>query len=95
MTRFTVRVELHNNRPDDYELLHEKMLDGGFVKTITSDVSGKTYKLPDAEYNYTSDETKAEVAHKAYEIAKTVRRGPSILVTVSAGRYWINLEDDE
>ncbi|WNY86594.1 type V toxin-antitoxin system endoribonuclease antitoxin GhoS [Leclercia adecarboxylata] len=95
MSRFTVRVELHNNQPDDYEELHEKMLAAGFVKTITEDDSGKTYKLPDAEYNYTSDEKKAEVAQKAYNIAKTVRKFPSVLVTKSAGRSWINLKPDE
>lgn len=95
MSRFTVRVELHNNQPDDYEELHEKMLSAGFVKTITGDTSGITYKLPDAEYNYSSDESEEEVAHKANEIAKTVRRFPSILVTKSAGRYWINLEKEE
>ncbi|MFH7926296.1 type V toxin-antitoxin system endoribonuclease antitoxin GhoS [Enterobacter roggenkampii] len=95
MSRFTVRVELHNHQPDDYEELHEKMLAAGFIKTIADEDSGKTYKLPDAEYNYISDEKKDEVAQKAYGIAKTVREKPSVLVTKSAGRSWINLNLDE
>ncbi|WP_318393550.1 type V toxin-antitoxin system endoribonuclease antitoxin GhoS [Enterobacter sp.] len=92
MSRYTVRVELHQNRDDDYEKLHEQMLKAGFTKTITADVSGNTYDLPDAEYNYTSEENKEEVANKAYEIANRIRRKPSILVTKSIGRYFIGLK---
>jgi len=93
MARYTVRVELHNHRPDDYDKLHEKMIASGFTKTITLDDSGVTYKLPDAEYNYDSEETKQEVAEKAHDIAQKVRPNPSVLVTKSAGRYVIGLEE--
>ncbi len=92
MSRYTVRVELHQNRDDDYERLHEQMLLAGFIKTITGDVSGITYDLPDAEYNYISEEDQEEVAKKAYAIAHSIRRKPSILVTKSAGRFFIGLK---
>lgn len=93
MSRFTVRVELHNYKSDDYEQLHEKMLNAGFVKTITADNSGVTYDLPDAEYSYISNETKQEVGRKAYDIAKSVRSRPSVLVTKSAGRWFSGLKE--
>lgn len=92
MTNFTVRIELNNPKDEDYEDLHEKMENAKFNKTIKSS-DGVIYKLPDAEYDYSSStETTEDVLDKAYDIAKSVRSGPRVLVTKSNGRMWRGLK---
>lgn len=91
MTNFTVRVELHNANSDDYEDLHEKMEGKGFKRTIMNG-DGTKYQLPDAEYNYSGNITRADVLEKAYSTANSVKKEPAILVTESAGRTWRGLD---
>ncbi|NHB94775.1 type V toxin-antitoxin system endoribonuclease antitoxin GhoS [Photorhabdus cinerea] len=91
MANFIVRIELHDADSDDYDSLHKKMEAKGFSKTITSD-EGITYKLPDAEYEYESNETASDVLQKAYSIAESVRKKPSVLVTESEVIHWKGLK---
>ncbi|NHB93152.1 DUF2622 domain-containing protein [Photorhabdus cinerea] len=93
MTSFTVRVELHNAVSSDYDLLYDKMKVKGFKKTITPG-DGTRYYLPSAEYNYESNsKDRGEVRDLAYDIAKSVKKNPSVLVTESNGRTWKGLDE--
>ncbi|WP_445494034.1 type V toxin-antitoxin system endoribonuclease antitoxin GhoS [Photorhabdus sp. SF281] len=92
MADFTVRIELHNADSDDYDLLHKKMEAKGFSKTIASN-NGVAYKLPDAEYDYSSSTKKrGDVLDLAYGVAKSIKKNPSVLVTESKGRTWEGLK---
>lgn len=92
MTNFTVRVELHDADSDDYTDLHKKMEAKGFKRTILNG-DGTKYQLPTAEYSYSGDMKRSEVLNKAFEVAKTVKKNPSVLVTESAGRTWRGLDE--
>lgn len=92
MARFTVRIELRDADPADYDDLYEKMILEKFSKFITSD-GGKLYSLPNAEYNYSSDtKTTDDVRDLAYNIAKEVNSRPAVLVTKSDDRSWQGLD---
>ncbi|EPC6045131.1 type V toxin-antitoxin system endoribonuclease antitoxin GhoS [Serratia marcescens] len=92
MTSFTVRIELHDADSSDYDELHKKMEAGGFNTTIAG--KNGTYKLPPAEYDYSSSSESCEqVRDKAYDIAKKVKKSPSVLVSEVVRRCWNNLED--
>lgn len=91
MPNFTTRVALSDAEWEDYDKLYEYMATEGFTKTITSD-QGITYKLPDAEYNYSGNITRADVLKKARSAAQRTGKRHSVLVTESAGRTWHNLE---
>lgn len=84
MTNYTVRVELHDAKGDDYEKLHKEMKVQGFSKRIT--IGGLTYELPTAEYSLRSDSTTKEAVLKKAETAANKvqpKPKPSILVTAS------------
>ncbi|WP_340611975.1 type V toxin-antitoxin system endoribonuclease antitoxin GhoS [Xenorhabdus bharatensis] len=90
---FTVRVELHNADSKDYENLHEKMENAGFERTITA--GGIVYRLPNAEYSISSNESTDEIRNLARNTAKKVKPNPSVLVTKSDGtRRWSGLKED-
>jgi GTP-dependent phosphoenolpyruvate carboxykinase len=94
MSKFTVRVELCDSTDADYEELHEKMEEKGFSRKIKPSKSVKKKMLPNAEYNYVSaTKSKFQVGDLALSIAEKVTPNPKILVTKSAGRYVINLDD--
>lgn len=95
MAKFTVRIELHNAEKDTgvYSLLHQEMEKFGFHKTIVS--KGKTYKLPDGEYNYSSDEKIKGILEKVKNITNKTKYKASILVTESKSRIWTNLEKED
>lgn len=52
MASYTVRVELHGAQPDDYDELHERMLNAGYYRAFVSG-DGYKYALPTAEYDHT------------------------------------------
>ncbi len=92
MATFTVRVELRNKPTgEDYETLHKAMAAEGFGRTITDD-KGIQYQLPMAEYSTTSSLDKRGVLHKAKSAAAKTGKKASLLVTVSQGRTWDNLD---
>ncbi|MEH4800602.1 DUF2622 domain-containing protein [Atlantibacter hermannii] len=85
MTNYTVRVELHDAKGDDYDKLHDEMRKQGFSKRIK--IGDDIWELPTAEYSLRSDSTtKAAVLKKAEIAAKKVQPypQPSILVTASS-----------
>ncbi|WP_237388023.1 DUF2622 domain-containing protein [Xenorhabdus sp. Sc-CR9] len=90
MARFTVRIQLSDADASDYEELKELMEEVGFSKNITS-IDGISYKLPDAEYDYSGRETASEVLDAAYKIAEMVKAKPKVLITKSAERRWKGL----
>lgn len=90
MAQFTTRVVLHNADWKNYEALHGFMQLEGFKRTITSD-DGTTYHLPDAEYDYSGQLTRAQVIEKAKAAAARTGKTYSVLVTESAGRTWSGL----
>lgn len=91
MTQFTTRVVLHDATWEHYDALHGHMEKRGFRRTITAD-SGETYQLPDAEYDYSGDETRQDVRDKAKAAAAQTGKKCAVLVTESAGRCWTGLE---
>jgi hypothetical protein len=90
MISFTVRVELHDATRADYNLLHTLMGDQGFKRTITSG-DGITYELPEAEYDYSGDVTKADVLARAKKAADSTEKKYAVLITQSNGRTWVGL----
>ena len=94
MAKFTVRVELHDADEDDYEKLHEYMEEAGFLRTVASG-DGKKYHLPPAEYNLEVNMTRDAVRESGSKAAKRTGKEFAILVTESAGRCWLNLQEAE
>lgn len=93
MAKFTVRVELHHAAADDYEQLHTAMEGAGFSMTIKSN-DGKVYHLPTAEYRYASKtEEASDVRDKAFDIAKTIKPNPAVLVTEASSSSWRGLKE--
>jgi len=96
MSHFTTRVELHKaNTTEDYETLHKEMEKEGFWRTIRLDGETTTYKLPSAEYNYSSETLGTnDVLALAKKAANRTGKTFGVLVTKADGRrYWFNLEE--
>lgn len=92
MSQFTVRVELHEAKWEDYERLHAEMEGKGFSRLIKAD-DGKTYHLPWAEYNGAADLTNSQVRDIARSAANSTGKRNAVLVTESNGRTWVGLEE--
>lgn len=91
MSSFTVRIELHGADAAEYELLHAKMEQHGFQRFVTGVAADGTrgkWLLPNGEYDYTSNNSAAEVRDLAKRIADSIRGGSWCLVTRSADRSW-------
>lgn len=95
MAQFTVRVVLHDSDDEnDYETLWEAMDLEGFERTITGD-SGKTYRLPPAEYAFSGDVGPSEVCDRAARAAKTTGLKHGVLVTEAKHRTWVGLDSHQ
>jgi hypothetical protein len=92
MAQFTVRVELHEAKWEDYERLHAEMEEKGFSRLIKAD-DGKTYHLPWAEYDGAGNLTNSQVRDIARTAANITGKRNAILVTESKGRSWVGLEE--
>jgi hypothetical protein len=92
MAQFTVRVELHDGKWEDYEKLHAEMEGKGFSRLIKGD-DGKTYHLPWAEYNGAGNLTNSQVRDIARTAAHSTGKQNAILVTKSNGRSWVGLQE--
>ncbi len=91
-TKYTIRVELHDDpSPEDDKILHEAMEGAGFSRTFKHS-DGTLYRLPDAEYNFEGDATADQVLNKAKSAAKQTDLEFSVLVTQVTLRRWHNLE---
>jgi hypothetical protein len=92
MAQFTVRVELHGAKWEDYERLHAEMERKGFSRLIKAD-DGKTYHLPWAECNGFGSLTNFQIRDIARTAANSTGRRNAVLVTESSGRSWVGLEE--
>lgn len=73
--------------------LHKQMEAKGFSRTIKITDSNTIRILPNAEYSYESEtKSKEEVGELAESVAEKIQKNPKIMVTKSAGRYYINLD---
>ena len=91
MATFTVRVQLHlGDGAADYSALHHEMDEEGFTRTIQGS-DGLTYQLPHGEYNLVGDLKRREVAKKVRRALERSFDMGSILITESAGRFWLDL----
>lgn len=94
MTKFTVRVELHDAENSDYERLHEEMERRGFARKIIGN-DQRIFQLPPGEYNLIGDFRPQEVRDLAWGALPCVGKTGRILVTPSRGRWWIGLDEVE
>lgn len=92
MSDFTIRVELHNANPTDYETLHILMASIGCRREIGgSDASGSqgVWILPSAEYDYTNASLTAfQVRDLVKSVSDRVRPDSWVLVTEVKNRAW-------
>jgi len=92
MTRFMIRVELHNARlTEQYERLHALLAQHGIVNVIVSD-GGQRYRLPPAEYYYYGNSTRETLLATAKQCANQVDWNNSVVVTESTAIIWDNLK---
>lgn len=95
MSHFTVTVELKDANAAHLATLSEVMQREGFTTTIAA-FNGSEFRLPHAVFNYTIEDysgaTLQQIADKAREAANRVGQN-RILVTRSAGRHWIDLDE--
>ena len=91
MPSFTTRVELHNAKYDDYQVLHKAMEAERFSRVILGD-NGILYHLPLAEYTSAGDVSYTDV--RAFAERAAMRTGCSfeILVTEATNRAWQGLK---
>jgi len=82
MPIYIIRVELHGSERKDYEKLHTSMELEGYLTYITLD-SGEKYKLPDAEYVFSTEKyiDIQKIAESTKKIADAINDNSGILVT--------------
>jgi len=90
MTRFLVRIELHDASRDEYQDLYEKLAVHGFVDEIISE-NGK-WQLPPAEYLYEGESTTKQVWKIANTVAHEVVKKCAVFVVRSAGITFSGLD---
>jgi hypothetical protein len=91
MTAFVVRIVLNDATWDDYRKLYEKLGKQGFTDIIVAS-DGAAYKMPDAEYYFEGNKTRAEVLALAKASAGAVKTSYQVMVTQSAGITWYGLK---
>jgi hypothetical protein len=91
MADFTVRIELHDAKWNDYEGLHAAMEQQGFTRLITSD-EGRKYHMPWAEYNGTGNLTSTQILNIAQTAANSTGKKNAVLVTEAKSRAWAGLQ---
>jgi len=91
MANFTTRVVLHDS--DNYNGLHQAMVDEEFSRTIVDSETGKEYELPPAEYTKEEEHSIEHVLNSAKRAARTITENFSVLVTKSDGIWWYNLTE--
>ncbi len=74
MNRYIVRIELHDAKPEDYDVLHQMMIGAQFSKKARCE-DGSAYRLPTAEYYTETMENSDELLHAIISAATTLRGG--------------------
>jgi len=90
MSRYTIRVELHDATWQNYVDLAKRLAEYGIVEVIKSG-DGARYKLPPAEYNYAGDATRDQILETARRCAGSVVNSYGVLVTEAVARTWHGL----
>jgi hypothetical protein len=91
MAKFITRVELHDARSDDYEVLHASMKAEGFERTITAS-DGTTYHMPTAEYfRQDNTATRMDVLEAAKRAATKTQKTCGVIVTEAVASTWWGL----
>ena len=89
--KYTVRIELIDGSPADYETLSRAIGPEGFEHSVASN-DGTRFRLPPGEYNYDAKATANDVLEAAKRAAGRTGHPFRVLVTEVAGRIWYNLE---
>ncbi len=92
--KYTVRIELLDASPDDYDTLFSALRPEGFERTVPGG-DGTRYRLPPEEYNYDAKATANDVMDAAKRAAARTGKEFRVLVTEVAGRVWHNLEIEQ
>ncbi len=90
MSKFIVRVEMHNATGQDYSSLHEAMRLAGYYGLIAGS-DGHFYELPGGEYQTTSTASVTAVMEAAYNIAARIRPNPSVIASEYSAAAWKGL----
>lgn len=86
------RIELHRDATwDDYELLHRKMSEEGFGRSVVGS-DGVTYRLPPAEYLIQGSYEIATVLQAAVRASSATGKHVSALVTEGERLSWRGLQ---
>jgi hypothetical protein len=92
MSKFTIRVVLHDATWEDYVNLAKALAKIGVVDRISGS-DGVTYQLPDAEYTATSDLSCGDMRDRVVQVVKTAtKREHAVLVSLSTERCWVGLK---
>jgi hypothetical protein len=91
MTRFMIRVELHNASEAQYIRLHELMAARGLFRIIVGD-DNKKYWLPPAEYTTLSELTRDQVRGIAKACAAAVVTRYAVVVAEATAVTWEGLQ---
>ncbi|HFE7542746.1 TPA: hypothetical protein ACGADT_004062 [Salmonella enterica subsp. enterica serovar Newport] len=84
MNRYIVRIELHDAKPEDYDVLHQIMAGAQFSRKARCE-DGSVYHLPTAEYYTETMENSDELLHAIIGAASaaTKLRGGSFEILLS------------
>lgn len=90
MSKFRLRVVLHDGNWSDYTNLYSKMNKAGFTDIITAS-NGRRYKMPPGEYNINSHLSLEKIQELAYATASNIVSNHAVVVTEGASA-WNGLE---
>jgi len=88
---FSIRIELHGGRAEDYAALHVAMEKCGFRRYVVAD-DGRAFALPIAEYAGTFNATIKDVTDTAGVAAASTGRPYSVLVAEAQQQMWVGLQ---
>ena len=91
MANYLATVELHLALPEDYEQLHRRMKERGYLRQITGE-DGVAYQLPAGAYLVTGSSAKLHVAlSAAVEAANETGKKSAVMVTDWSCVTWVGL----
>lgn len=92
MALFTIRVELHDAKPQHYATLLQAFAQVGVGDVLTAE-NGTKWQLPSGEYAYVGNETQDQVVNAVKGIANSVIATNSVLVTKAESVSWNGLKE--
>lgn len=91
MSKYTVRVVLHDATLQHYLKLYPALAKYGFTDVIVGD-NGTAWKMPPGEYDIDSTLTAVQVRDLAKRAADTTGCKNAVFVTAAGPRAWIGLD---